>query len=358
VRQSTLPLFACPTKVPGSVKRTCGGSLGVADSPALPALRFGEDPDEIREGLLFCHSCKAEYPILSGVGFLVPDPFGYLRRYHASVVRDLDRHGELSEAGRSWLQKRKGRVAGKDDYGADFRFSQQFEEPAVVARALNPEAEALYGGFLKWLEEAAGHGPYDVLAEWAGEHVKQRRLALDAGCGGGGLVSRLATRFGTVFGLDWSFLAIVLARRSVLHLPAPERTYMLRNRCGEESPRPLHLSRAANAEFVVGDAAWPPFPVGLFDAVTSCNVVDIAGVDAPMDAAARMLAPGGWLFVADPYFFKEGEAPEGEPREVLRRALTSRGLQLRAERDGVPWAWATYDRHWRLYFSHCLAAQK
>jgi hypothetical protein len=77
-----------------------------------------------------------------------------------------------------------------------------------------------------------------------------------------------------------------------------------------------------------------------------------------MDAAVRMLAPGGRLFVADPYFFKEGEAPAGEPREVLRNALTSRGLQIIAERDGVPWAWATYDRHWRIYFSHCLAARK
>jgi SAM-dependent methyltransferase len=357
VRQSTLPLFACPARPAGSASRTCGGSLGLTESRALPTRRFGEEPDEVREGLLFCHACKAEYPILSGVAFLVPDPGRYLKRYHASLLRDLGRHGELSDAASAWLNQRKGRLAGKDDYGADFRFSQQFEEPAVVARALNPEADALYGGFLRWLEEAAGHGPYDVLAEWAGE-VPHRRLALDAGCGGGGLVSRLSTRYGTVFGLDWSFLAVVLARRAVLHLPSPERTYMLRKRCGQETPRPLHLPRAANAEFVVGDAAWPPFPSGLFDAVTSCNVVDIAGIDAPMDAAVRMLAPNGRLFVADPYFFKEGEAPQGDPREVLRRALTSRGLRILTERDGVPWAWATYDRHWRIYFSHCLAAQK
>jgi hypothetical protein len=30
---------------------------------------------------------------------------------------------------------------------------------------------------------------------------------------------------------------------------------------------------------------------------------------------------------------------------------------VEAERDGVPWAWFTYDRHWRLYFNYCAAAR-
>jgi SAM-dependent methyltransferase len=118
------------------------------------------------------------------------------------------------------------------------------------------------------------------------------------------------------------------------------------------------VPQVEGAECVVGDCAAPPFPDGLFDAVLSCNIIDIVGMEGPLDAAARMLRPGGVLALSDPFYFKEGQAPPGDPRNAVRAALTARGLRVEQERDGVPWAWATYDRHWRLYFNYCLAARK
>src|SRR5207248_422650 len=96
----------------------------------------------------------------------------------------------------------------------------------------------------------------------------------------------------------------------------------------------------------------------LFDAVFSSNVIDIAGLEPPLDEAARLLRPGGVLLLSDPFYFRDGAAPPGEPRAAVRAALQHRGLSVEREQDAVPWAWATYDRHWRLYFNYCLAARR
>src|SRR5207253_83017 len=121
-----------------------------------------------------------------GVAVLTPAPDDYLRRYYPSVQRDLRRHGELSPGARTWMASRFEREAGAEDYGADFRFSQQFEEPWEAAKAVAEDPEALYGRFADWLRGFRGEGIYDVLAGWAERLCRERHLALDAGCGGGG----------------------------------------------------------------------------------------------------------------------------------------------------------------------------
>jgi SAM-dependent methyltransferase len=350
VKRSILPLLACPVE-------DCAGALAETDLDALPKRAADGDPDELLEGGLRCLKCGAEHPVLSGVAVLHPEPEGYLRRYHRAVARDLERHGSLSAEARLWLARFSGK-ADQEEYGADFRFSQQFEDPWDVARAMTEDPAALYGPFADWLRCVSGQSPYDVLAAWARELPGPRHLALDAGCGGGGLVARLAPAFQAVFGVDLSFLAVLLARRVVLHRPEPERSYFLSVRRGQEVERPLPARRVDNAEFVVGDCCALPFAPGLFDAVCSSNVIDIAGVDRPLDEAARVLRSEGLLLLSDPFFFREGEAPPGDPKDAVRQALRSRGLRVEAERDAVPWAWVTYDRHWRLYFNYCAAARK
>ncbi len=354
MQTSIVPLLACPAI--GS-SDSCSGSLALAPLAGLPQRTVDGDAGEILEGGLACARCGAEYPILAGVAILVPGPEDYVRKYYGAMQRDLGRHGWLSAAGRNWLSRRGGRP-GQEDYGADFRFSQQFEDPWDVALAMTDQPEAIYGEFAGWLERLRGVNPYNVLAEWSGRLPAQRNLALDAGCGGGGLVARLARHYPLVFGVDRSFLAILLARRAVLHRPEPERTYYLTTRRGQQTLRPLTLPPARNVEFVVGDCCRMPFASGLFDTVTSSNIIDIAGIDAPLDDAARVVRSGGWLLLSDPFFFPEGEAPPGDPREAVRSAMERRGFSIREERDGVPWAWVTYDRHWRLYFNWCAAARR
>jgi SAM-dependent methyltransferase/uncharacterized protein YbaR (Trm112 family) len=355
MKQSVIPLLACPHPA-GTAP--CGGMLALDPALALPLLRATDDADDVLEGRLICGACGTVYPILSGVAVLAPLPQEYLRRYHGAITRDLRRHGALSPEASHWLARQGRARTEQDDYGADFRFSQQFEDPWDVAQAMTGDPTALYGPFAEWLRQTAGQGPYDVLAAWAREYCPDGRLVLDAGCGGGGLLARIAPRFAAAFGVDLSFLAVLLARRAVLHRPEPERTYLMPVRRGQEVERPLALRRADNTEVVVGDCGALPFAPALFDAVCSSNVIDIAGLDASLGAAARVLRPGGILLLSDPFYFREGEAPPGEPRAALHAALARAGLAVAAHQDAVPWAWATYDRHWRLYFNYCVAARR
>jgi len=355
MKQSVLPLLACPHALGSAL---CGGMLTVSSSAGLPTRLAADDPDELLEGILRCGSCGTEHPVLCGVALLVPRPEEYLRKHQDAILRDIDRHAALPPAARSWLTRRYGGARRQEEYGADFRYSQQFEDPWAVAQAMTENPEALYGPFAGWLRQASGAGPYDVLSDWAQELVPQRHLALDAGCGGGGLLARLAPRFASAFGVDYSFLAILLARRALLHRPEPERTYCLTLRRGQETERPLRAPRLDHSELVVADCAALPFSSGLFDAVCSSNVVDIAGIDGPLDEAVRVLRPGGALLFSDPFYFRDGEAPPGDPRQAIEDGLTHRGLHVEQRQDAVPWVWATYDRHWHLYFNYCLAARR
>lgn len=351
MRPSLLPLLVCPARSDAGL---CGGSLQVAGDEGLPPL-LSDGGEDLREGLLACGRCRTLFPILSGVAILVPDPEEYVRRYRRSLDRDLERHGELSPAARRWLRRRRAR--GSEDYGADFRFSQQFEEPWPVAEAMWSPAGRNYGGFGSWLQSGGGESPYALLARWSNELADRALPALDAGCGGGGLLARVASRFPLVVGLDLSFLAALLARRAVLHLPEAERAYRLTRWRGDELQRPLALERARGAEVVVADCTAAPFPPGLFGSIFSSNVIDMAGLDGPLDEATRLLSPGGLLFLSDPFFFRKGHEPEGEPVQALRSALAERGLRIEQEQDGVPWTWATYQRHWHVYFNYCAAAR-
>lgn len=360
MKRSAAAFLVCPAPVPpgnapAAHRSRCGGSLAPGSLPGLPLRSAQPDSDEILEGGLRCARCGAAYPVLSGVAVLYPDPEEYVRRYHDSIRRDVDRHGELSPEGDQWLRRRRG--SGREDYGADFRFTQQFETPWNVAGIMSNEPAALYGPFAAWLEQVSGQGPYEVLAGWARE-LSSRHLVLDTGCGGGGLLARVAPLFQAAFGVDLSFLAVLLARRAVLHLPEPERTYLLSVRRGQEIERPLSLPRAANAELVVGDCTALPFPPDLFDAVLSSNLIDIADLEASLGEAAALLRTGGTLLLSDPFYFRDGEAPPGDPRQAVRDSLERRGLRILGEQDGVPWAWATYDRHWRVYFNYCVAASR
>lgn len=348
-----LPLLSCP----GGGRERCGGALTLSQAgPPAPVPAPGEEADWL-EGLLCCSRCPLRFPILSGVAILDPDPGGYLQRYHNSVVRDIGRHGRLSDAARAWLAGFAGKREA-EEYGADFRFSQQFEAPWEVAQALCDAPDALYGAFAGWLRGPAAHGPADVLAGWARELVRPGGLALDAGCGGGGLLARLGGNHASSLGVDRSFLAILLARKAVLHRPEPLRSYLLSRTRGEERERPLGLAPLENAEFLVGDCTRLPVVPSLFDLVFSSNVLDVAGLSSTLAGAVEAVRPGGHLLITDPYFFPEGQAPPGDPAAAVRAAVASHGFEILAERDGVPWAWPIYDRHWRFFFNHCLLARR
>jgi SAM-dependent methyltransferase len=116
----------------------------------------------------------------------------------------------------------------------------------------------------------AGSAP----ARAAGVTATRPLRILDAGCGTGGMTQRLAAQ-GSVTGLDWSPLALSLARR--------------------RGPLP----------WIRGSVERLPFRTGTFDVVVSLDVLYHRGVESDLLALQefrRCLRPGGSLILNLPAF--------------------------------------------------------
>lgn len=146
------------------------------------------------------------------------------------------------------------------------------------------------------------------LVENAFDQVPTRDgLVLDAGCGTGAVVARLAQRY-SVIGLDYSPLALSFTRSRV--------------------PVPL----------VRGSIASLPFPDNTFTAVVSLDVVSHAAAGPPegsLAELARAIRPGGHLIVNLPAYAWL-RSPHDEQvqtgyrftRSELTRLLRGAGLEL------------------------------
>jgi SAM-dependent methyltransferase len=137
------------------------------------------------------------------------------------------------------------------------------------------------------------------------------RDVLDIGCGEGGLARRLASAGARVVGVD----------------PLPGALERARG----------HADGGPSARYVEGVAEALPFPDASFDVAiffNSLHHVPVEAMDAALEEAARVLRPGGLLYVQEPK--AEGSAFEllravddetairGAARAALARALEGR----------------------------------
>ncbi|MEJ2816179.1 class I SAM-dependent methyltransferase [Caulobacter sp. CCG-8] len=152
-----------------------------------------------------------------------------------------------------------------------------------------------------WIADMGEHGDYGrryVLDPVIRQRLGERgfRKALDVGCGEGRLC-RMLSGFGVeTIGLDPTQALLDQARRS-----HPEGRY------------------------VEGVAEALPFEDAGFDLVVSClSLIDIPGFEAAIAEMARVLAPGGTLFVANLTSFATAriDAP------ILERWVNSPGVRI------------------------------
>lgn len=98
-------------------------------------------------------------------------------------------------------------------------------------------------------------------------------VVVDLGCGGGLMAEPMAGLGATVVGIDLSEASIAVAR--------------------------AHGAAIAGLRYEVGDARAPALPVHCADLVTCADLLEhVDGWDAVVAAAARLLRPGGRLYVS------------------------------------------------------------
>ena len=170
--------------------------------------------------------------------------------------------------------------------------------------------------FRTFLEAWDGKSPYDLLSAMGLEHQRVQEkefersfngLAVDAGCGAGGLVRRLADHFERVIGVDLSFNSVLIARSILLHQPKPYDQHYIRTERDAFQPRDLDHARHSHVELVVGDVTILPFDDEAADAVASANIVDIVHPHTPLWEAARVIRRGGQLLFTDPFKIAGGD---------------------------------------------------
>lgn len=355
MRVSFLEHLACPAARGGE---RCLGPLAVR-SGEIPARFAADDPDELHEGVVGCARCAAWCPVLGGVLILVRSPLRYLASHFAGFISTASLQGELSPEVLGWLAEKhlhqhEGRPV-RDD--SDSSPALHYGRPAeLLAKTPVPES------FRAFLEEWDGQSPYDVLAEMAVRHAdgagRGRRLAVDAGCGVGGLVDRLAERFDVAVGADISYSSVLTARSILLGRPRPYQPWMHVER-DDFHPLPWTHGPRRNVELVVADCVALPFRGESADAVASANVIEMIPPRASLQEAARVIRPDGLLLFTDPFSFRVGRFPSAQSHlPAVQEHLQGLGLRTLEERDFVPWIWYIYQRHIQIYFNYCAAFRK
>jgi len=221
-----------------------------------------------------------------------------------------------------------------------------------------PEALLPPGAFGQWVRGLGRHCPDAVCAEWASE-LAPDGLAVDAGCGVGGMARRMAERRACVLAFDRSPRAVLLARDLLSATLSPVAIPAARGRLIEfDWPHPAVPEGVVS--WAVGDVLHPPLVDGSVAWLHLGAVVDMvpSGVDDVLEAIVGCLMPGGLLTLATPHDEDAVPTPDGpDPGEVVRAVLHELGLHLVDEAPEVPWVVRQYDRGYRVLLTDCLAAR-
>jgi SAM-dependent methyltransferase len=362
----TLPRLACP--VPG-----CGAGLevggffdpGWSDSAGT----------ELNEGILVCEACDSEYPVLLGVAILVADLHGYLW----ALWNEIDLAGRqtpnrgISHKMRSYLgvasaYSGQAEPAAPPEGGLDWTTSPYLRTHFDSATL----TDDLPGG---WLADAVSSAlseprdPYSFLIGTLKERlggIRREGLAVEVGTGAGRSAADLAADFEYSIGIDWSFPAVLSARR--FHLGEPSRLdhYSMETEKGEYRRRPLESPPLLqNLDFVVADGLALPFASGAAAGAAALNV--LCAVPQPralLDELVRITAVGGLLLICTPYWSDpQPPGPFGRSPQALSgpddlRAALAGNFTIVAEDRMVPWLLRLAKRRFNLHLCDCLVAVK
>lgn len=103
---------------------------------------------------------------------------------------------------------------------------------------------------------------------------------LDVGCGKGAMLGTLASRYGSVVGLDYTLRYLVFAKKL------------------------LEEIGATNVQVVCGSAENLPFAEGAFDAISALDVIEhIPDQERGLQEMSRVLSPSGFLYLNSPNRF-------------------------------------------------------
>ncbi|MEZ4650551.1 MAG: class I SAM-dependent methyltransferase [Candidatus Eisenbacteria bacterium] len=173
-----------------------------------------------------------------------------------------------------------------------------------------------------------------VLERIADALPEEPRDILDAGCGTGGMLRKLAERYpaARIRGFDFSPHAVTFAAERTVSWAARNAAHASMQASPTSATSPLRTPDIARAS-----VSEVPFPEASFDLVVSLDVLYHAGVEddvAAMDELRRVLHPGGTLLLNLPAFESLRSSHDRAihtARRYSRRELSERLLRAGLE---------------------------
>lgn len=314
--------------------------------------------DEITEGFLTCQRCKREFPIISGVAILTPEPQAHISRFYQSILASTMEHGYLSETMLDYMKSFNCEfpVAAQMDnnrgnYG--MYIHNHFPEMDVDDDPIDTE-------FRNYLLHIKENNYQNSLLKMIDALPGGRKLAIDIGCNVGGLTSELSARFESVIGFDYSFHSTLLARKILLHKPERLRQYKIFKDLNSVETKNLGSKLVSNVEFVVANALHPPLPSACADLVNSANVIDeIDSASLFIREKSRLAKPGGFISLCTSFSIPGLPLPWFVVGPSwLKGLLLCEGLKIMEMRDNLPRVLRSYNRCYSVFFCQCVIAAK
>lgn len=360
---ASLKWLVCP--VPG-----CHGPLSASGHPG--AVRFGPDQSEMLEAIVQCGTCSAEYPVVMGAAILVPDLNNYLMAFGQEIEKSAR---QLPGIGISaGMTRYLGFPSAFTGHAEPGRWEENLDwsiSPYIQAHfdreSLDEDLpEGWWRTALKQFENTKD--PYKFLVDSAlarSASSGKSGLLVEVGASVGRVSADLAPAFEYCVGVDWSFTAVLAARRLLLRQPDPLEDYALELEKGQVEMRPLALIPGlANLDFVVADGAYLPFSGGSAECIAALNV--LCAVPRPTQVLAefsRVSKQSGLLLLSTPYWFDQDPSPAGSspfalggPEEMVQ--ALAQNFEILEEQEMVPWLLKIAKRRWNIYLSHCLVATR
>jgi SAM-dependent methyltransferase len=361
---TTLDYLKCPRM---KKNRICSGELSVQ---AGKEMVLAGGVSEIVSGTLVCESCRAQFPILSGVAVVVPEPYDYLLQHVKGVsrwVRDADIPRDL--------------IADFTEARAEIE-SEHIEEDLEAERVtslylmnhfLQAKIDQAWwkSGFKNTSPEISevierfwDRGPFFKISEiWGNE----KKSLIELGCGVGGLYTHLSSKLSRYLGVDSSFASIALARKLSLGLPQPFQKDQkvlvpgdLLNGIVSFDVRNFLMSPTK----VVGDAVYPPVRENLWDASASLNLIDMLNEPEVLpELQKQMIKPGGIAIQSSPYVWHpetarnvKKQTGQTDSARAVEALYKNAGFSINQSLSQVPWLFFKHVRQLEIYSVHLFFA--
>ncbi len=231
---------------------------------------------QIDEGFLFCTKCNLSFPIIGKIPILWDD----FVRYISNRPR---LGGELflkarTQKMKSFVKKSLGKITkNPDDLSIiEKRWSGIYQ--------LNKKSR-FYSRIKDLLKETANH-----------------KIALEHGCSIGHMTQHLAKTSTLAFGIDKSYHAISIAKKTPMQ----------------------------NLDYVVADSLEQPFGKTRFDLVVGLNLFEIVEPKPLLKLLAGQVRKNGFLAISDPYDFERGAKSVKEPltEDSIRDEILKHGFAI------------------------------